>query len=183
MEKKKILKQEIEVTEGIEASIADKEVKIKGPKGESSRNFKDPRIDIKIQDKKIIISSKFNTKREKKLIGTFKAHIKNIMRGCTEPYVYTLKICSGHFPMNVALNKDEFVVKNFFGEKVPRVLKIKPGAEVKIEGDLINITGVDKEVCGQIAADIEKLVKRTAYDRRIFQDGIYIIKKDQKEIK
>jgi len=180
---KKTLQQQIELGEGIEASISEGELKIKGPKGEFSRKFNNPGIKMEIKDKSIIISSKLTSKREKKIIGTIKAHIKNIIKGCTEPYVYTLKICSGHFPMNVALNKDELVVKNFFGEKHPRVLKIKPGAEVKVEGDLINITGVDKEVCGQIAANIEKLTKRTAYDRRIFQDGIYIIKKDQKEIK
>jgi len=183
MEKKKIIEQQIEIPEGIDVSILDKELKIKGPKGEFSRKFTIPGIKIETKDKSINISSKNTTKREKKLIGTFKAHIKNIINGCTEPYKYTLKICSGHFPMNVTLNKDKLIVKNFFGEKEPRVLNIKPGAEVKVEGDLINIVSIDKEVCGQIAADIEKLTKRTAYDRRIFQDGIYIIKKNDKEIK
>ena len=85
--------------------------------------------------------------------------------------------------MNVAVNKGEFVVKNFFGEKVPRVLKLKDNVAVKIEGDLVIVESVDKEAAGQCAASIETLTKRVNYDSRIFQDGIYLISKDDKELK
>lgn len=181
--KKRILGEEIEIPKGVVATMADGELKIKGAKGEATKKILDPMIKIKIEDNKIIIGGLRNTKKEKKMIGTFKAHINNVIVGCNEPYLYTLKICSGHFPMNVEVKKNELVVKNFFGEKIPRVLKIKEGATVKVEGELITVGGVDKGVCGQVSADIEKLTRRTAYDKRIFQDGIYLIKKNEKEIK
>ena len=84
--------------------------------------------------------------------------------------------------MNVSLNNDELQIKNFFGEKIPRILKIKEGADVKVEGEIITIESMDKEKAGQIAADIETLTKRSGFDRRIFQDGIYIIEKAGKEV-
>lgn len=183
MKKKPLKEQIISIPDKVEAVLKDKLLTIKGPKGEVTKLFFNPKVKIEIKDKKITIKPLNSTKREKKIMGSFKAHIKNIISGCLEPHTYALKICSGHFPMTVAIAKDTLVVKNFFGEKEPRELKLKKGATVKVEGDIINIEGPDKELCGQIAADIEKLVKRTEYDRRIFQDGIYITKKDGIEIK
>ena len=96
------------------------------------------------------------------------------MKGANEGFVYRMKICSGHFPMNVSNTKEEFSVKNFLGEKVPRVLKIKPGVDVKIEGDAVIVESNSKELAGQTAANIEKLTKIKNRDLRVFQDGIYI---------
>ena len=174
--------EKIELPKGIDATISKSALTLKGAKNHITKKFLDPRINIKVENNQIIIQSVKSSKREKKIIGTFRAVIKNMIRGVTQPYRYTLKICSGHFPMNVSVNKDELVIKNFFGEKNPRILKIKEGVTAKVDGDLIDIEGVDKELCGQVAAEIEKITSRTAYDKRIFQDGIFIIKKDEKEI-
>ena len=181
--KKKGIKEEMEIPNGIVITIVDGAIKIKGPKGEVIKKYLTPKIKIEVKDNKITLTGLKNKKEEKRRIGTIKANIKIIMVGCNEPYKYTLKICSGHFPMNVSVNKSEFIVKNFFGEKVPRTLKIKQGSTINIEGDLIQVESIDKELCGQVSADIEKLTRRVAYDRRIFQDGIYIIKKGEKEVK
>ena len=108
---------------------------------------------------------------------------KKILKGVVEGHVYQLKICSSHFPMSAAVNNGEFSVKNFLGEKVPRTIKIKENVDVKVEGDIITVESPDKELAGQTAASIEQLCKITNRDRRIFQDGIYIISKAGKEIK
>lgn len=139
-------------------------------------------INFEVKEGEIILSAKKN-KKEKKKIGTYKAHIKNIINGLKEPHKYTLKICSGHFPMNVSASNDELTVKNFLGEKIPRVLKLKKNVKVKVEGDEIIVESTDKELAGQTAADIEKLCKITNRDPRIFQDGIWIIGKSRKKPK
>lgn len=179
----KIVKETVNIPEGIEIKIDNNGIHAKGPKGEISRKLIHPRVGMGVKDKEIIITCKKATKREKSIIGTFKAHIKNMFAGVKEGYIYKLKICSSHFPMNASVNNGEFVIKNFFGEKIPRKLKIKEGAAVKIEGDIITIESIDKEIAGQVAADIETLTKRTKYDRRIFQDGCYITEKAGKEVK
>ena len=84
--------------------------------------------------------------------------------------------------MNVAVSGNKFVVSNFLGEKTPRELGIKDGADVKIEGDMVTVQSINKELASQTAADIERLTKVKGRDLRIFQDGIYIIDKDGKEI-
>ena len=84
--------------------------------------------------------------------------------------------------MNVSISNNELIVKNFLGEKVPRTLKIKEGTTVKVEGDNIIVESTNKEIAGQVSADIEQLTRRTGYYSRIFHDGIYMINKDGKEI-
>lgn len=180
---KKEIKVEIEVPEGVVIEIDKAIVKIKGKAGEVAKKLFNPNITINKEDNKIVLKALRSTNREQKLVNTFRAHIKNMLKGVNETYKYKLKICSGHFPMNVSIKDNEFIVKNFFGEKIPRVLKIKEGANVKVEGDIIIVESSDKELAGQVAADIEQLMRRTKYDTRIFQDGIHIISKGSKEIK
>ena len=84
--------------------------------------------------------------------------------------------------VDVSLDNNKLIIKNFFGEKVPRKAKILEGVDVKIEGDIITVTGVDKEKVGQTSANMEKSTRITNRDRRVFMDGIYIIDKGGKKI-
>lgn len=176
------IEKKIEIKKGIEISIDNNIVKIKGPKGEVVRQIKNPKVNMKIQDNNILVWANNATKREKKEVFTYTAHINNMMKGANEGHVYELKICSGHFPMNVSVSGDELTIKNFIGEKAPRKLKLKDSVSVKINGDKIIVEHVNKETAGQTAASIEQLTRRHGFDTRIFQDGIYITKKDGKEM-
>lgn len=180
---KKDLIVEIKVPEGLSVNIDKGILTLKGRKGEVKKDFSDKKIMIESKNGLIVLKAGKFSKVKKKLIKSYAAHIKNMVKGGLEGHKYMLKICSGHFPMNVSVNKNELTVKNFLGEKVPRVLKIKEGATVKVEGDKISVESASKEIAGQISADIEQLTRRTGYDLRVFQDGLYIISKDGKEIK
>ncbi len=172
----------VEPKQGVQISLDNRTVIVKGPKGELKREFKESKIFLEIKEGKLIIFAKKASKREKRLCSTIKAHINNMCKGVSVGHEYKLKICSGHFPMNVAIIGDKLVVKNFLGEAMPRTITLKKGADVKIQGDFITITSISKETASQIAADIEQMTRITNRDKRIFQDGIYIISKDGKEV-
>jgi len=180
--KNKDLIIEIKLHENVNAQLDRTSLTLKGPKGEVKREFNDKSIKIEHKDRSIILKAPKFSKMNKKRIKSQAAHIRNMIRGCAEAYKYTLKICSGHFPMNVSVSNEQFIVKNFLGEKVPRTLKLKAGASVKVEGNLVVVESPSKEIAGQVSADIEQLTRRTRYDGRIFQDGIWIVTKDGKEI-
>ena len=167
----------IALPQGITFEINENVVTVKGKLGELSRKFESPKISFQIKDGELVFLANKPTKREKTLMLTFVAHIKNMFKGVEKTHKYQLKICSGHFPMSVSVSTDKFTVKNFLGEKVPRVLKLKQGGKVLLEGEIVTIESMDIELAGQIATDIEQLTRVTNRDRRIFQDGIYIIKK------
>ena len=147
-----------------------------GPKGEIERRLAYPGVDIQLKDSAIILKTKKNTRNQKRILGTFSSHIKNMIKGALQGYEYKLKICSGHFPMKVTTEKDNVVISNFLGEKIPRKAKILLGASVKIDRDIIFVSGSDKEKVGQTAANIERATIIRNRDRRVFQDGCFLMK-------
>ncbi len=92
---------------------------VKGPKGEVTRDFAHPKVSIVVEGGKVVLNAVKGTRREKTVLLSFESHIKNMVAGVQEPHLYKLKICSGHFPMNVAVSGQELTVKNFLGEAVP----------------------------------------------------------------
>lgn len=169
--------EKLKVPEGVTVSIENNLIKANGPKGENIRKIFHPKIKIERKDDLIILNAKKATKKEKTILNTLKAHIRNLIQGVNEGYEYELKICSGHFPMNVSVQGNELIIKNFFGEKKPRKTKIPNGANVKIDGDIVKVSGIDIDVVSQTASKIELTTRRTGFDRRIYQDGIWMIKK------
>ena len=174
---KKDIEYVVPVPKDVQVSIQAHDMIVKGPKGENMRKMFDPTVKISLSEKGVKFSAKGATKREKTKIGTFKAHLKNMIAGVQNPFIYNLKICSSHFHMNVSLSGNVLTVTKFLGEKIPRTLNIKEGAEVKVSGDQITVESVSKETAGQVAADIEGMTRITKRDRRVFQDGIYITEK------
>jgi len=180
---KQDLKANITIPEGTTVTLDNNTFTVKGAKGEVKRTLSNPKVKITLQSKEITLEAKKATQREKKLLRTYVAHIKNLLRGTKEGHTYKLKICSGHFPMTVAIKGNKFEIKNFIGEAKPRTLKVPEEVSVKIEGQVINVEGTDKEKTGQTAARIENLTRRSSFDKRVFQDGLYLIEKDGKPIR
>ncbi|MFW6230487.1 MAG: 50S ribosomal protein L6 [Nanoarchaeota archaeon] len=170
---------EIDLPAGVSAEVNGRLVAVKGPRGTVEKLLPSKKISITANDKIIIVGALKPTQREKKLANTFRAHILHMVVGALEGHMYKLKVCSGHFPMTATVKGDTLEVKNFLGESKPRLLKLKQGAEVKVNGEEIVVESPNKEIAGQVAADIEQLTRITNRDRRIFQDGIYITEKSK----
>jgi len=172
------LYEEIEVPNGIIAEL-DNDFLITRKENNIIKRKLNPLINIKIEGNKIVISSKRTRKTEKKLIGTFIAHIKNMIKGLTEGFKYKLQISNVHFPMNVTYDKtkNELVIKNFLGEAKERRIKLVPEVDVKIDKDIIEIKSFDIEKAGLTSTIIEKETRVRNKDRRIYQDGIFLIEK------
>lgn len=177
-EKLKLI-EEIEFPENVGVELDNGILKFFGPAGNNERKFNDPKIIIKKDQGKLILTSKQSNRNSKRTLKTFKAHINNIIKGLTKHYIYKLKICSGHFPMSVSVSANKVVIKNFFAEKIPREARILKDVDVKINSDIVTVTGPDKEAVGQTAANIEQACRITNKDRRVFMDGIYIISKNE----
>ena len=175
--------REIEIPEGVTVKSSNGIVTVKSKNSEVSKKFKFSGEQIKIEGGKILLSTRRMNQSDKKMIGTVESHIKNMIKGVAEGHKYILKICSGHFPMNVSYSNGKLTIKNFLGEKKPRVLNVKQGVNVKVEGDHITVEGADKDLASQVSASIEQLTRRPGFDTRVFMDGIYIISKDGTELK
>ena len=174
--------QSIIIPAGVDAEVDGSMVKIKGPEGENSREFRTDNLIFEKKGNEIMIGNKKSTKKEKKMINTIKAHIKNMLEGVQKKFVYKIKVCYNHFPFTVEIKGKEAIIKNFLGEKVPRKVSIPAGVEAKIDKEIITVTSHDKELAGQAAANFETATKIRLRDRRVFQDGMFIIEKNGREI-
>jgi large subunit ribosomal protein L6 len=169
----------IELPEGVSATIADDgDVCITGPNGSLSRNFRSPKVSLLRDGGGLLVRVDIPRRKEKALAGTWNAHLNNMIQGVVEGYSYSLKAFYSHFPMTLAVKGNELIVNNYFGEKVPRRANILAGVEVKVSKKVeITVSGNDKEAVGQTAANIERCTTVKNRDRRVFQDGIYLLEK------
>ncbi len=171
------LEVEVPLTQGTTANYTDSMITIKGPKGEISKKLRFPNVYVKVESNNVLIGTKRFTQNEKKIIHTYRAHIKNLIKGVNEGFIYNLIVVFTKFPITVELKGSKFNVKNFLGEKVPRSLEIPTDVKVEIKDKKIIVSGIDKEKTGQVSASIEQLTKISHLDRRVIQDGIFITEK------
>jgi len=159
MERIKKFERTVELPKGFACSVHGGYYEIK--KGDESikKEMRSKIIIIEVKEDHIILRPKKlpGGKKEKAIINANVSHMKNMIQGLDEPFVYKLKACSSHFPMSVSLKGDVFEVSNFIGEKIPRKLKIKEGAKVKIEDKIIIVTSSNKTLAGVVAGEIEKI--------------------------
>ena len=113
--------------------------------GELSRNFAHPSVNVAIGEGHVVVSCEFPNIREKAMVGTFHAHVRNMIHGVTEGYTYTLKIVFSHFPMKVAVKGDKVEINNYMGGHAPRYANIIGGCKVKIAGADVTVEGNDIE--------------------------------------
>lgn len=164
---------------GAQATVAGREVSVTGPKGSVKRVFNHPFVTVKLEGDKVILSADKDRRKDKRIVNTFRAHLLNMVYGVKEGFTYKLIWVNTHFPLQVKVAGNEFSLENFFGEKSPRKAHLPDGVKVDINAKdkIITLTGVDIEKVGLAASTLEQLTRVTNHDRRVFQDGIYIVDK------
>ena len=162
----------VTIPEGVTANRSeDGVVTITGPKGSLNREFNSTSVSILEEGGALIVRTDMPRRKIKALAGTWNAHLNNMVKGVTEGFTYNLKAFYSHFPMTLEVKGREFVVNNYFGERVPRRADILSGVEVKVNNKVeVTVTGIDKENVGQTAANIERCAVVKNRDRRVFQD-------------
>lgn len=158
----RIGKQPIRIPEKVEVRIEDNQIFIKGPKGELTKSTP---LQIKVvlvdaeQGKEIQISPALKTKKTPALWGLFRAVIFNMVAGVTEGFEKKLEIQGIGYRAAVQNNK---LVLNL-DLSHPIELEAPQGIEFKTEKNIIIVSGIDKQMVGQIAAKIRNFKKAEPY--------------------
>ncbi|RJU93199.1 MAG: 50S ribosomal protein L6 [Candidatus Poseidoniales archaeon] len=174
------IEHSVTIPEGVTANVSeDGVVTITGPKGSLNRSFQSDVVNLLEDGNGLIVRVDLPRRKQRALAGTWNAHLHNMVKGVTDGFTYNLKAFYSHFPMTMAVKGDTFTVNNYFGERVPRTAKILNNVDVKVSNKTeITVTGIDKEAVGQTAANIERCTTVKNRDRRVFQDGIYLLNKE-----
>ena len=174
--------EELEIPSDVTLTLNEaKEITVKGKHGTITKNFGHAKaVDISVLDTKIYFHSDFPRKREIAIVNTFKNLVSNMIVGVQKGYEYRMKIVYSHFPITLEppkKGKTEILIKNFLGERAPRITHSIGDVKIKANKEEVIVTGPDKESVGQTCASIQKRCRIKEKDKRIFQDGIYVFEK------
>jgi large subunit ribosomal protein L6 len=182
MSEETIYNQRIEIPSECQVSLEDKTVTVNGPKGSLERSFPEPQTNIKIEGNDLVVTTHVNRKMSKALVGTVIAHVRNMLLGVQHGYEYEMKIVFSHFPITVEIQDKIVIIKNFIGERGVRKARLIGDVQVRTTEDEVFISGIDIEHVSQSAANIQQACKIRDKDRRVFLDGIYVIRKRKGEV-
>lgn len=155
----RIGKQLITLPAGVTAVIEDQSIFIKGPKGEL-RQAIHPKVIIEQKDGVLNVSVKDSANRpQRALWGLFGSLVANMVTGVTTGFSKKLEITGVGFKAaasgkNLTLN---------VGYSHPVNFPIPTGIEVQTEGNVITVSGIDKQLVGEIAAQIRQTKKTEPY--------------------
>jgi len=173
----KEISRTVEIPAGVTVTYNNRILTVKGPKGENVKELYYPGIVFSISEGEVLVDSEIMRKQYKAMVGTYASHVSNMIKGVTEGFEYKMNIVYSHFPMQTKVEGKTVVISNFLGEKKPRVAKIVGGTTVKVSGNSVVVSGINKEDVGQTTANIEQKTKIKRFDPRVFQDGIYVVEK------
>ncbi|HDQ59651.1 MAG TPA: 50S ribosomal protein L6 [Candidatus Woesearchaeota archaeon] len=171
------MEEKLVLPEGVTAKIEDRMVVVSGKLGEVKKPLFHQSLKTEVRDNAIVFSSKQEGRNSKRMIKTYTAHAKNMIKGVQEGFIYNLKLVYTHFPATMKLEGNKLRIENFIGERKSRVATILPGVEVKVQKQDVEIKGIDLYNVSQTAGNIEQASRIVDRDRRVFQDGIFITNK------
>lgn len=172
----------LEIPEGVDVKIEGNNlITIKGPEGGPiTKDFSHARgIKIELQDNKLRFTAHFPKNPTLALAKTIINIINNLVIGVQDNYKYISKICYSHFPCTVEVREKtkEIHVVNFLGERAPRKANFPDNVKIEVKGDDVYFIGPDKEALGLAAANVKRACRIRKKDPRVFQDGVYLYKK------
>lgn len=147
----RIGKMKIAVPAGVTVEQINNVVKVKGPKGELSREIKSNKISINLENGELSVLRADDLKETKALHGLYRMLIANMVAGVVTPFTRTLVIAGVGYKAAVQGNK----LNMSLGMSHPVEMIIPEGLTVTCP-DLLTVVvnGIDKEKVGQFAAQI-----------------------------
>jgi large subunit ribosomal protein L6 len=169
--------RKVKIPQGVKVQVDGPVLRVTGPKGELERNVRFPQVIVTCDSKEVIISTESRRKEIMAMIGTFEAHTRNMCKGVHDGFEYRMKVVYSHFPIQLKLQGNRLEINNFLGEKKARYAHIENGVSAKVASDEVVLTGINRELVGTSAANIEHATHIRDRDPRVFQDGIFIVQR------
>jgi len=175
----RIGKRPVDIPTNVKVAIDGREIKVEGPKGKLSLNFH-PRIDLVIENNKIVAKRKSDMKLDKSLHGLTRSLVNNMIKGVTEGYKKELEIIGVGF--KAAVQGKQLVLN--LGFTHPINYNIPEGITVQIPKPTnIVVSGIDKRLVGQTAAEIRDFYRPEPYKGKgVRYVGEYVRRKVGKKV-
>ena len=171
-------KKPVTVPSGVTASIADGQLSVKGPKGTLALPLADE-VTYSVEDGVIAVKPVNDSKRARAFWGMQRTLIQNLITGVTEGYTKKLLITG----VGYRANAQGKTLKLQLGYSHDVDFAVPEGIEIKTpDNTTVEISGIDKQQVGQVAAEIRRWRKPEPYKGKgIKYDGEFIFRKEGKK--
>ncbi len=176
----RIGKNPVPVPANVQAEVSGQTVKVKGPKGELSVTLPE---DVKVEKdgNAVKVSPREDTQRARAMWGMSRTLIANQIKGVVDGYSETLEIHGVGF--RAALKGKELNLQLGFSHEINYA--IPAGVDIKLAGarqDQVQISGIDKQKVGQVAAEIRGFRPPEPYQGKgVRYQGEFILRKEGKK--
>jgi len=174
----RIGKVPVAIPAGVTAETANGVLSVKGPKGTLTLTMRDE-ISYTVEDGRIVVKPANDSKAARAFWGMQRTLVSNLITGVTEGYTKVLEITGVGYRAN-AQGKN---LKLQLGYSHDVDFAVPEGIEVKTpDNTTVEITGIDKQKVGQVAAEIRRWRKPEPYKGKgIKYRGEYIFRKEGKK--
>jgi large subunit ribosomal protein L6 len=174
----RIGKKPVSVPAGVTATIDGGVLNVKGPKGALSLNLRDE-ISYTLEDGGILVKPANETKAARAFWGMQRTLVQNLVTGVTEGFTKKLLITG----VGYRAASQGKVLKLQLGYSHDVNIDVPEGIEIKTpDQTTVEISGIDKQKVGQIAAEIRRWRKPEPYKGKgIKYDGEFIFRKEGKK--
>lgn len=149
----------IPIPSGVTVTMSGNTVTVKGPKGEMTQSFH-PSVAMQVGDGAVMVGVRHpEDKFERAIWGTAGALVRNMLIGVTEGYTVQLQIIGVGYGFEVEGKKLQ--VKAGFSH--PVVFDLPANVTANREKNVLTLTSHDKQLVGQVAAEIRKIRKPEPY--------------------
>jgi large subunit ribosomal protein L6 len=149
----------ITIPAGVEVNISGQEVAVKGPKGSLSHTLAGP-ISITKEESTLVIARPDDSRTARSLHGLSRTLVANMVEGVTNGYSKTINIVGVGYKVTEKGQDLEFALG--YSHAVP--FKAPTGITFKVESATkLSVSGIDKQLVGEVAAKIQKLRKADPY--------------------
>jgi large subunit ribosomal protein L6 len=143
-------KKPIDIPEKVKVGVSGATVSAEGPAGKHSITVH-AEIAVKVEDKRVVVTSKGKNPQSSALWGTWRSHIANLVEGVSKGYEKNLEISGVGY--NAKIQGDKLSLT--LGYSHPVELQVPKGLAVACpQPTSIQVKGVDKQKVGQFAAEI-----------------------------
>jgi large subunit ribosomal protein L6 len=154
----RIGRKPITVPSSVTVELQDRHVKVTGPKGNLELDLL-PGIEIEQGEGVLNVSKSVETPETQRLYGLMRTLVNNMVVGVSDGFTRSLEINGVGFRAAVAGN----TINLSLGFSHPVVFQLPQGVEAKMEKNVITLSGYDKQVVGQAAANLRALKKPEPY--------------------
>jgi len=154
----KIGKQPVLILQGVTVAVDGQKIKISGPKGRGAITIPN-KIKVVVEDNQVLVSRDSEDKKTKSNHGTTRNIINNLVNGVVKEWTKELEVVGTGFQVLLAGQNLDFKL----GFSHPVVFDQVDGARFEVDNNKIKVSGVNKELVGNVAAKIRSIKKPDAY--------------------